>query len=127
MRENPLGVGDKMIAAGVGNSVQPVLNLTLDAATTSNVLQSENMPVLHLWLLQTNAIASPATITFEGSWRVGPGAVDEFLPLIPPFLTTPGIPQLIVVRQTPTKIRFSATRVAGVATSLRYTLSCAAA
>lgn len=127
MRENPMGVGDKMIAAGVSNSIQPVMNLTQDAGLASNVLQSENMPVLHFWILQTTAIAAPATIQLEGSWRVGPGAVDEFLPLIPAFLTTPGIPQLIVLRQTPTKIRFTATRVAGTATQLRYVLSSAAA
>lgn len=127
MRENPMGVGDKMIAAGVANSVQPVMNLSLDAAQTSNVLQTENMPVIHLWIQQTTAIAAPATIQLEGSWRVGVGAVDEFLPLIPAFLTTPGFPQLIVLRHTPTKIRFSATRVAGTATQLRYTLSSAAA
>lgn len=128
MRENGMGVGDKMNAVGVGNVVQP-FTLAADAARVSNILQSENMPVLHLWVLQTDAIASPATVLWEGAWRRAAGIVnvDEFFALIPPFLTTPGIPQLITLRQTPSKMRVSFTRVPGVATTIRFALSCAAA
>lgn len=125
MRENPMGVGDKMVASGVGNVVQ-TLSLIADTTRIGSILQSENMPVLHLWVLQTNAVASPATVTLEGAWRVGVGGTDEFLPLIAPFLTTPGVPQIIVLRQTPTKMRVTFLRVAGVATTIRYALSSAA-
>lgn len=128
MRENGMGVGDKMNAVGVGNVVQP-FTLSTDLPFRSNILQSENMPVLHLWVLQTDAIANPATVLWEGSWRraAGPGGTDEFFALTPSFLTTPGIPQLVVLRQTPSKMRVTFTRVAGVATTIRFALSCAAA
>lgn len=83
------------------------------------------MPGIRLWILQTDAIASPATVQVQGSFRPADlgGGGDEVINLTAPFVLVPLVPAIIPVSIAVGKVRLSLTRVAGVATNIQYALA----
>ena len=119
------GQGGNIASASVANYRQDFA-LSSDATVTSLELLAGYMPGQFLWILQTDALPSPATWVFQGTIRpVLLGGGDEWLTLRT-GVTTPGTPVILPLTFPVTKTRVRLTRVAGVQTTVQLLVASAA-
>ena len=108
-------------------TLRRTFDLTTDAPFFTDELPVVGLPRLVFWLFQTS-LGPPAQCEPQFSVRMVTGAtpVPEWLPLVPPFLLTPGTPVRVDYPMPCRAIRVALTRNAGTLTRIELVVAGAA-
>jgi hypothetical protein len=108
-------------------TLRRTFNLTDDATVFTDELPVVGLPRLVFWLFQvTLGVASRVEPQFSVRMTTGATPVPEWLPLVPPYLLTPGTPVRVDFAMPCRAIRVALTRSPGVNTQIELVIAGAA-